>query len=117
MFISHTDVFLSVTQQNDCSDSLQHIWTITFAATRGLFPRAIFWGHQANFSAGLKGEMQLVVHLFQSPENLVMCWVFFLTVAPCFQKTKASIHKKPELILKSIVDHTVNFSTPGEDQE
>lgn len=72
-------------QQNDCSDNLQLIWTITFAATTGLDPRAIFQGHQANFSAGLKGEMQLVVHLFRSSENLV----FFFNCGSLLPKNRS----------------------------
>lgn len=107
MFISPTSIFLSVIQQNNCSDNLQKIWT---SATTGLGPRAIFQGHQPNFSAGLKDEMQLVGHLFEQ-QNLVM----FLNCGSLLQKNKTTIHKKSELILKSVVIHTAIFSAPGED--
>lgn len=70
MFIPHVSIFLNVIQQNDCSDNL-HRSGVTLGATTDLEPKAVFQGQQANIPAGLKGEMQLPVLLFQWLENFV----------------------------------------------
>lgn len=63
----------------------------TLGATTGLHPKGVFQGHQANISAGLKGEMQLAVHLFLSLENFV---VFFLTALLCLKRKTTKTPQK-----------------------